>query len=91
MTNILDSNILEYLTQEFFSIAENLWNKYSKIANITKCSKAWLNKECNKNLAIYHMSRRKRNWINYKKKPNVSFLITRFKRLLQPTRDLGTL
>ena len=41
MTNILDSNILEYLTQEFFSIAENLWNKYSKIANITKYSKAW--------------------------------------------------
>ena len=41
MTNILDSNILEYLTHEFFSIAENLWNKYSKIANITKCSKAW--------------------------------------------------
>ena len=40
-TNILDSNILEYLTQAFFSIAENLWNKYSKIANITKCSKAW--------------------------------------------------
>jgi len=40
-TNILDSNTLEYLTQAFFFIAENLWNKYSKMANITKCSKAW--------------------------------------------------
>ena len=65
-TNILDSNILEYLTQAFFSIAGNLWNKYSKIANITKCSKAWLNEKCNRNLATYHMSRRKINWISYK-------------------------
>jgi len=40
-TDILDSNTLEYLTEAFFSIAENLWNKYSKISNITKCSKAW--------------------------------------------------
>ena len=31
-TNILDSNTLEYLTQAFFSIAENLWNKYSNIS-----------------------------------------------------------
>ena len=41
MTDILDSNTLEYLTQAFFYITENLWNKYSKMANITKCSKAW--------------------------------------------------
>ena len=41
MTNILNSNILEYLTQEFSSIAKNLQNKYSKIANITKYFKAW--------------------------------------------------
>jgi len=40
-TNVLDSNTLEYLTQSFFSIAENFWNKYSKMDNITKCSKAW--------------------------------------------------
>ena len=40
-TDILDSNTLEYLTEAFFCIAENIWNKYSKMANITKCSKAW--------------------------------------------------
>jgi len=65
--NMTNSNTLEYLTQAFFSIAENLWNKYSKMANITKCSKAWLNEKCNRNLATYHMSRRKINWITYKK------------------------
>ena len=41
ITDILDSNTLEYLTQGFFSIAENIWNKYFKMPNITKCSKAW--------------------------------------------------
>jgi len=41
MTDIINSNTLEYLTQVFFSIAENIWNKYSKMANITKYSKAW--------------------------------------------------
>jgi len=66
-TNILDSNTLKYLTQAFFSIAENLWNKYFKMANITKYSKAWWNEKCNRNLATYHMSRRKINWISYKK------------------------
>jgi len=41
MKNILDSNLLEYLTQEFTSIVENLWNKYSKQTNIIKCLKSW--------------------------------------------------
>ena len=71
-TDIPDSNTLEYLTEAFFSIAENLWNKYSKMANITKCSKAWLDKKCNRNLATYHMSRRKINWISYKKMVSIA-------------------
>ena len=41
MTNILNYKMLEYVTQEFTFIAENLWNKYSKLVNITKHSKAW--------------------------------------------------
>ena len=39
MTNILSCNILE--PQEFTFIAEELWYKYSKFINITKCSKVW--------------------------------------------------
>jgi len=32
--------MLECVTQEFASIAENLWNKYSKLVNITKYKKS---------------------------------------------------
>ena len=39
--------------QEFASIAEKLWHKYSKHVNITKHSKVWWNEKCNKNLAKY--------------------------------------
>ena len=45
--------MLERVAQEFASIAEKLWYKYSKNVNITTCSKAWWNKEYNRNLAKY--------------------------------------
>ena len=67
MKNILDSNLLEYLTQEFTSIVENLWSKYSKKANIMKCLKSWQIEKCNRDLVIYHTFRKKKDWINYKK------------------------
>ena len=40
ITNILNQEMLEKVTQEFTSITEELWYKYSKYANITKHSKA---------------------------------------------------
>lgn len=52
-TNILDTIILEYVTQEFATIADHLWNKFSKLTNITRHFKAWWNKECNRDLATY--------------------------------------
>jgi len=36
MTNILNSNTLEYLTQEFSSIAKNLWNKYVTVLGLAQ-------------------------------------------------------
>ena len=39
MTNILNSDTLEHVTQEFATIIKDLWNKYSKLVNITKWSK----------------------------------------------------
>ena len=67
MNNILDDDLLKCLTQEFTSIVENLWNKYSKQANIIKYLKVWWNEKCNRDLTIYHMFRKKKDWINYKK------------------------
>jgi len=40
-TYILDTIILEHVTQEFTTIADYLWDKFSKLANITRYSKAW--------------------------------------------------
>jgi len=51
--DIQDCKILERVMQEFASIAEKLWHKYSKHVNITKHSKVWWNEKCNKNLAKY--------------------------------------
>ena len=39
--NIHNHKILERVMQEFASITEELWYKYFKNVNITKCSKAW--------------------------------------------------
>jgi len=59
--------MLEHITQKLITIAEDLWNKYSKPVNITKKSKIWWNKKCNRDLATYQISRRRIDWINYKK------------------------
>ena len=40
---------------------------YSKSVNITKYSKAWWNKEYNRDLATYQTSKRRIDWIKYKK------------------------
>ena len=67
MTNITSCEMLESITQEFATIVENFWNKFSKIVNITKQSQAWWNKECNRDLAVYQMSKQRSDWIKYRK------------------------
>ena len=57
MTNIHDYKILERAIQEFASIVEELWYKYSKNFNITKCSKTQQNKKYNRDLAKYQISK----------------------------------
>jgi len=36
MTNILNNDTLEHVTQEFATIIKDFCNKYSKLVNITK-------------------------------------------------------
>jgi len=66
-TNIPDSNLLEKIMQEFTFITENLWAKYSKYVNITKCFKVWLNEECNRDLFMYCTFRSRFDWKKFKK------------------------
>ena len=83
-TNIPNSDLLEKIMQEFTCITENLWAKYSKYVNITKCSKAWLNKECNRDLSMYCTFRSRFDWRKFKetvKKTKRSFFDEEFKGL----------
>ena len=67
MTNILNCKRLDEVTQEFTSIVKKLQYKHSKYTNITKYSKAWWNKECNRDLVTYQISRKRLDWIKYMK------------------------
>ena len=91
-TNIYDCEKLEEVTQEFTSIVEKLWYKYSKYVNITKCSKVWWNEECNKDSTEYQTFRRRIHWIKYRKTVKIAkqiFLTTEFKKSYQPTKNHG--
>ena len=67
MTNIYNYKWLEEVIQEFASIIEEIWYKHSKYVNITKYSKAWWNEEYNRDLVTYQASRKRKNWIKYRK------------------------
>ena len=67
MTNILNSEKLEEVTQEFAFIAKKLQYKHSKYVNITKYSKVWWNENCNRDLVKYQISRKRMDWIKYRK------------------------
>ena len=53
MSNILDIPNLERVVNNFANIVDNTWTKNSKIINITKHVKSWLDNNCNKDLAKY--------------------------------------
>ena len=62
--NIHDHKMLESVMQEFAFITEELWYKYFKNVNITKCSKTWWNEKYNRDLAEYWTSRRRQTGLN---------------------------
>lgn len=66
-TNITSCEILRGIAQEFTTIVKDLWNKFSKLVNITKQSKAWWNEECNRDLAVYQIFRQRSDYIKYRK------------------------
>jgi len=67
MTNIPDHKLLERIIQEFISIIDEFWIKYSKYVNITKHSKTWWNKEYSRDLSVYHTSRSISDWSKFKR------------------------
>jgi len=71
-SNIPDSNSLKSITQKLTTAIEDLWNKYSKYVNITKCSKEWWNEDCKRNLAIYQQSGERYDWKSYRKSVKIA-------------------
>ena len=66
-SNISSKELLKEVVQEYTRTSDSIWYKFSKNVNITKCSKAWWNEECNTNLNRYQFSKTLKNWKNFKR------------------------
>jgi len=62
ISNITDIESLEKAVQEYATILESLWNRYSKLVKITKHSKIWWNEEYNTKLNSYYISKFVVDW-----------------------------
>ena len=51
--NITSKEVFKQIIHEFANNMDRIWFKNSKIVNITKYSKSWWNKECNRGLERY--------------------------------------
>ena len=64
--DILNSESLEEVVQEYMIILDSLWYKFSKNINITKHFQVWWNKEYNTKLNVYHSSKLIVDWKDFK-------------------------
>ena len=67
MSNILDIPNLEQIINNFANIVDNVWMKNSKFVNITRHSKSWWDKNCNKDLERYRSSKSIKDWKTFQK------------------------
>lgn len=64
--DILNSESLEEVVQEYMIILDSLWYKFSKNINITKHSQVQWNKEYNTKLNVYYSSKLIVDWKDFK-------------------------
>jgi len=55
--NISSKETLEQIVQTIANDIDRIWFKYSQVVNITKHSKAWWNKDCQRDLENYRISK----------------------------------
>ena len=66
MSDISNIELLEKVIQEYTSLLDSFWNKYSKLVRITKHSKVWWTKEYSAKLNAYHTSKFMVDWKEFK-------------------------
>ena len=64
--NISNKEAFDHVVQGFADKTNSIWFKNLKIINITKHSKLWWNKECQRELEKYRLLKRLKNWKNFK-------------------------
>ena len=67
INHINSKDDLEVIIQNFVKNTNNIWFKYSKLVNITKCSNLWWNNNCQMALETYRNLELLNDWKNFKK------------------------
>jgi len=62
VSNLSDIASLDNIVNDFTNKINNAWEKSSKIIDITRHSKSWWNKNCNRDLANYRLSKNLEDW-----------------------------
>jgi len=68
ISDLLNISKLEEVVNSLMSSINSVWNKNSKHVKITKHSKSWWNKECNRALNNYRTIRSLEDWKTFKSK-----------------------
>ena len=66
-SNITSKEVLKHMVNKLNSIVDQAWNKNTKCSRITKHSKKWWSKECNKAITNYQSTRSLNDWKIFKK------------------------
>ena len=66
-SDLLNSDLLEISVLNLTYSMERIWEKYSKVVNITKHSKSWWDDNCKCNLDIYRSTKHIEDWKQFKR------------------------
>jgi len=91
-SDLSDIVSLKNIVCSFICSLERIWEKNSKIINITEHSKSWWNVNCSRDLEKYRLSKHIENWKQFKKWSsvlNVPSLTLRFRKSLTRNRVHG--
>jgi len=93
-SNIMDTEVLEYVVNRLRSIIDQAWSKNAKKSRISKHSKQWWSDDCKRSLNNYRSSRSLDNWKKFKnsvKNAKQSFFNDKIQEVANKSRGLWEL